>query len=417
MKNVRLQTVLIVFVVYLFSVGMPNQVFAARVTPPKCPADKTKLVVAPSKGDYTMITAALNNSTPTPSSPCTIEVWPGTYVENVVMKSYVHLMGSGRDVTIIQPTENSGDVINVPNLTNVTISGFSLRGVWSGVNITGSSSVTIRDNAITGTASGTKQDGGVAVSDSSSITIRENGITGDSTAGVYLFNSSSVTICENTINNNGGTAVIDIQDSNSIVVCQNLVNNPGSDGVASFGGSFPVTISGNTINGGGLPGSKGINFYNSSGGTITINGNIVLDQPAGGIVGGGAGGSVGKIIENIVTNSGGGYEGITINTDSGIVSGNHVSGSANDGIWLGNHDYTVIGNTVTGNAGAGISANGSGDMIIHNRVTSNGTDIIVRVGVTPHVSFNVFDTFTGACVGKFNVKSDGTAWPDGASCP
>ena len=75
MRTLKLRILIIAFTALFLSTGTITFTEAAVV---KCPANKTRLVVAPSGGDHTTITSALNNSTPTATSPCLIEVWPGT---------------------------------------------------------------------------------------------------------------------------------------------------------------------------------------------------------------------------------------------------------------------------------------------------------------------------------------------------
>lgn len=83
-------------------------------------------VVAISGGDYTTITGALANINPTVDNPYVIKVMPGTYNESVTMKSYVDLQGAGMDVTKI--TFEDGNAITCDNVTNVSISGFTIDG-------------------------------------------------------------------------------------------------------------------------------------------------------------------------------------------------------------------------------------------------------------------------------------------------
>src|SRR3990172_4553953 len=98
-----------------------------------------RLVVATSGGDYTSISAALAAVSPTASDPYVIDVMPGTYTENVTMKSYVHLRGAGREVTTIQSPSTTSNVIYLSYLTNTAISGFTIRGGLYGISNNSSS--------------------------------------------------------------------------------------------------------------------------------------------------------------------------------------------------------------------------------------------------------------------------------------
>lgn len=110
------------------SVVFVNNAFAA--------APLARVVVAKSGGNYTTIKAALAAITPTATNPYVIEVWPGVYTETsaVVLKSYVHLKGSGRDVTTVKTSLGTNDnVISAVGLTNVTISGLNMAGGQRGI--------------------------------------------------------------------------------------------------------------------------------------------------------------------------------------------------------------------------------------------------------------------------------------------
>ncbi|HEY4485934.1 MAG TPA: pectinesterase family protein [Nitrospiria bacterium] len=232
---------------FLISVWTVDPAMAAAV---KCPSNKARLLVAKSGGDYTTITAALNNSTPTATSPCLIEVWPGTYVENVTMKSYVHLQGSGREVTIIKGTIIVGNP-NGPGLTNVAISGFTITAADPGFSNTGIvnyfSSPAIIDNAIVGNQHGI----GNA---SSSPRIIGNTITNNN------FPASGIGIENSTL---FGTSI-----PSSPTIIGNTITENATDGIRSFDGASPMII-GNTITGNG---ERGIT--NGSSSPIIINNRI-----------------------------------------------------------------------------------------------------------------------------------------------
>ena len=61
-----------------------------------------RVVVAKSGGDFTTISAALAGVTPSASARYVIDVMPGTYVESVAMKSWVHLRGAGPGFSTLQ---------------------------------------------------------------------------------------------------------------------------------------------------------------------------------------------------------------------------------------------------------------------------------------------------------------------------
>ena len=93
------------------------------------------------------------------SSGKTVGVAPGTYAEEVTMKSGVSLIGAKRETTIIDGGDNSGDVVKIISLSNVRVSGFTIRGAISGGGLPGGAGVfvntpggniTIDDNILTG---------------------------------------------------------------------------------------------------------------------------------------------------------------------------------------------------------------------------------------------------------------------------
>jgi len=99
-------------------------------------APAQRIVVSQSGGDYTTISAALAAITPSAGSPYVVEVMPGTYNEDIVMKSYVHLKGSGQNVTTLTGSAST-PIITLNGILNATISGFNISGGpgSSGINI------------------------------------------------------------------------------------------------------------------------------------------------------------------------------------------------------------------------------------------------------------------------------------------
>jgi parallel beta-helix repeat protein len=218
-----------------------------------------RIVVATSGGDYTSISAALAAITPSAVNPYVIEVMPGTYTDNVTMKSYVHLRGAGREVTTVQSTSSTLDVISIATLTNVAISGLTVTGGRDGIKTTNSSSVTITGNRVT-----TNQNMGISTTASTSVTINDNIVSGNVWHGIHS-NTSAPLITGNTVSNNVINGVNNEVSGNPTVI-GNAITGNGNVGVNNISSS-PI-ISGNTITGNT---DSGIANFSSSSPTITNN--------------------------------------------------------------------------------------------------------------------------------------------------
>ena len=166
-------------------------------------APLARIVVAKSGGNYTTITAALNAITPSATKPYVIEVWPGVYTENVVLKSYVHLKGSGREVTTIQNSTSFGTVITATNLTNVEISGFTINGTGSttGIRMV-NTKATVADSTISNHGSG------IAIESNSAATVTGNNVLGNKYEGIMVYGAFA-TITGNVVSGNGSGAGYD----------------------------------------------------------------------------------------------------------------------------------------------------------------------------------------------------------------
>lgn len=125
------------------------------------------VVVAKAGGDFTNIAAAMAAINPTADNPYVIKVMPGIYQVSwdwvnkwgagIVMKSYVHLQGTGRDVTTIEGVGVVNSTIGCESVTHATISGFTFKGSKFGgyetikaIMVSDSSYITIEDNNFVG---------------------------------------------------------------------------------------------------------------------------------------------------------------------------------------------------------------------------------------------------------------------------
>lgn len=314
-----------------------------------------QVIVATSGGDYTTISAALAAITPTAANPYVIQVMPGTYTENITMKSYVDLRGAGAEVTVIQATGIGSDVITISSLTNVGIYDLTIKGGRFGI-----------------------------YNSSSSPMIDGNIITGNGSAGIYN-TGASPTIQRNAIKGNGV-------------------------GISNNSSSTPI------INGNVITGNTEQGIYNNNNCTATISGNTIDGNTKEGVY---SSTSMMIILGNRITNNG--FTGVSISSTSTAiygsrVIGNTVTGNGHHGIWVSADSPTISGNTVTYNNRHGVGSSGSftSPKIIHNRITDNSqsggyADVYMEASATPNVSFNIYNTSSGAgAVGKYNVKPDGT---------
>lgn len=288
-------------------------------TVPSNPA--RRIVVASSGGDYTTITAALAAITPSASNPYVIEVMPGTYVEDPAMKSYVHLKGSGREVTTLQGTVAIGNSATNVAVTGLSISSSNSFGIWID-NLQIASNITIANNKIVG------QNRGIfAASGGSTVEISGN-IIDAGYAGIDVTNSSPRIIGN------------DIKGLQSGIVITTGIAGPQN----------PV-VSGNRIRNG----NYGIELY----GTATIRDNTIFGASVSGIVASNTDSSV-TIIGNTITGNGnGGWAGIQLWEAAPTIIHNRITGNTPYDIGMGN--TTAVPNisfniydTLSGTAGVGL---------------------------------------------------------------
>ena len=292
-----------------------------------------KIIVAKSGGDYLTIQAAINAVTPGETNRYIIEVAPGTYKESIVMKSYIHLQGSGPDQSIIIPdsaganTEQGFTAIWLNNLQAVRISGFTLYGGESGVEDIGA--IGIRDISSSPVVENMRITGFV-----------HTGVTAISRAGIYSTNSSPH-IYHNEINTNERYGVLlDSADS------ANIIGNTFLDNIGNQAGPHCAV----TINESSALISN--NYFRGNHAPVCVTGSP-LDGEDDVLI------SSNHLIEN--------YDGIRVNGDvRANIIGNYIETSFAGGIGIrgGDADNTtqIIGNTIYGTE-CGIVADGPSAII------------------------------------------------------
>ena len=297
----------------------------------------SRVVVAKRGGNYTTITAALNGITPTATNPFVIEVWPGIYTEpgTVNMKSYVHLKGSGRDVTTVKTSlGTTANVISAIGLTNVTISGLTVTGGSNGIRAestaTASGSVTISDNTISNSWNyGIVTERGDRTGPTNSVHITGNNIINNGYSGIDL-NRTTATISRNHISGTGsGIAYCGTSSCTAIFI--------------NMAGTETQIITDNVITG-----NKGVGIYACNKTNATMTNNIITDNAQGGIDFSYTD-STGTVTNNKIVNNG------TLFADIVIKSTNTA---------LPNISFNIF-NSITGTGGVGsYNVNSNGDPIL-----------------------------------------------------
>lgn len=236
MQRIKTKILMVILGTSAIFFGMMDAAIAA--------APNARIVVAKSGGNYTTITAALNAITPSPTNRYTIEVWPGTYAENVTMKSYVHLKGLGRGVTYLKSATGAGNAVSMYGLTNVAVSGLSISTSNTGITLSGTVNAEITDCDIS------NNDTGIYAYSGSSVVINGNKFNANTTWGPGIENSTAV-ITNNIITGNGTTGeyygAIDLfRTGAGTIVAGNVITGNNNNGI-TIHHPGTSTISNNTI--------------------------------------------------------------------------------------------------------------------------------------------------------------------------
>ena len=218
-----------------------------------------------------------------------IEVWPGIYTEpgTVHMKSYVHIKGSGRDVTTVKTALGTGaTVISAVSKTNVAISELTVTGGGEGISLRSVTSALVIGNNVLG-----NYWDGISIS-TGSATITGNNISGNGhirsddcsngNAGVYLDLNDALNtavINGNVISGNNGCGMV-LFDRSSPTISDNIISNNAKEGVNFAYVTAAGTFKNNkVVNNGGVTYSD-INLGIESSGTIVspnISSNVFDD--------------------------------------------------------------------------------------------------------------------------------------------
>ena len=280
-------------------------------------------------GDHTTIQAGVDNA----SAGDVIDVWEGTYNENVHIPKTLSLIGNGSAETIIDGG-GSGDVVRV-TAGCVNITGFTVTGGGSAY-----------------------QNAGIELYCARNCTIRNNNVSSNN-YGIFPHQSSHNQIANNGFSDNGIAVLLSYSPNNTI---ENNTCRDNSGGFSLYYSSDNNIIANNTIDSDRTRGSN-IEIYSSSR-------NI--------------------IVNNTLTNTRNGVY-FRQSSENNIIQGNIFSNNGN-GIELSySSNNTIINNTFTDNGNGIYLSYSSNNIIINNTFTDNYNGIYLT-----YSSYNTFinNTFT-----------------------
>jgi len=389
-------------------------------------------VVAKSGGDYTTITAALNSIVEAnPNNPYLIYVAPGVYNEQVVMKPYVDIQGSGELTTKITFTGNAGEVGTVLGANNAELRFLTVEN--TGGDIYGlaifNDGTSPRLSHVTANASGgITYNLAVYNKNSASPTMKDvtaSASGGENSYGVYNYNTSSPIMTEVTASASEGTSsnfgINNNQNSSPKMTNTNVSSSGGTNNYGLYNNNFSSPeIMNITINVSG--GTNNYGVYNRKfSGTMT---NVTANALEG--IGDGRGvyneNSSGRMT-NVIAISSGSWQnnyGVYNNFSSTPIMTN-VTASASGGVFsygVYNDNSTPIINNSTLNASGGISGGigllntscaGSCTVLVNNSQISgstitiaNSANFITRVGASQISGGAVNNAGTLICAGVYD---------------
>lgn len=355
-----------------------------------------------SNGCYAKIASAVSAA----SAWDVINVWPGTYKEDVIIGMPLSLIGSGAESTIIDATGLANgifvDGFDNAGLAHVTISGFTVKNAqWEGVLVVSASDVTIRQNKIVNNTKATAVFTGNpgACSGQPSFELDE---TGDCGGGLHLIGVWDSTVSENniTLNDDGILVSDETAASHDILIRQNsVINNPGECGIVLA--SHPPV---------GAIGSKHHGVYH-----VTVDDNDVENN---GVTVGGAGVGIftdgigqGRSSQHVITHNrliGNGIGGVALHTHVGPHFGlpaDDMNGNQIIGNYIAKNLADVDDTATGGTVGININSGGGGSPVYGTIISGNvitDEDIDVAVNTPAWVNVHLNDLLGGK-IGVANV--------------
>jgi hypothetical protein len=355
-----------------------------------------------SNGCYASINAAVAAA----SAWDVINVWPGTYKEDVVIGKPLSLLGGGANSTVIDSTGLANGIFvngfDNAGLAHVTVADLTIKNAqWEGVLVVSAGDVTIRNNRIVHNTQAPAVFTGApeGCSGQPSFELDE---TGDCGGGLHLIGVSDSIVSGNLITRNDDGILVSDESglSHDIVIEHNrVVDNPGECGIvlashppvgaigSAHNGIRHITIADNDVENNGVTvGGAGVGMFTDGNGQGTVSQNTIIHNR---LIGNGLGGVA--LHTHVGPNFGLPADDMNLNQ----IIGNYIARNLADG------DDTATGGTV----GININSGGGGSPVIGTIITGNVIeyeDIDVAVNTPAWVDVHM-NQLLGGKVGVANV--------------
>jgi parallel beta-helix repeat protein len=207
-----------------------------------------------SQQTYTKIQEAIDDAT----EGDTVQVYAGTYYENVIVNKKLTLIGNGADNTIIDGSGN-GDVINVAT-DWVEVSGFKITNSGSSSGDAGLELNNVQNCYIYYNTVDSNKEDGIRAWHSDKNTLENNICTDNNKNGIYLYSSSYNMVVKNTCGNNNNHGIFLNSGSYDNTLVNNTCSNNDESGIYLFKSSINTLMNNNCLNNK----QSGIYLYSSS---------------------------------------------------------------------------------------------------------------------------------------------------------
>jgi parallel beta-helix repeat protein len=381
-------------------------------------AAKTLCVNPKGAGCHSTIQSAVNAA----AKNDVIKVAPGIYPEEVTISKPVSLLGTSAAQSIIQASNFAHGIFvdgyDHPGLTNVTISGFTVRGaLYEGILVVSASNVKIQNNNVadndstsglsfTGALTGCPNQPGSG--------IYETDETGDCGGAIHLVGTANSIVSGNTMTGNADGVLLsdETAESQGNLITHNVIlNNPLECGIVLA--SHPPAGQTMTVP---LPPHNGVN-NNVVSENISANNGVLVGGAGAGMFSDGAG--PGTVSGNVIKGNqltGNGIPGVALHSHVGpafgapadTFSGNMITGNFISGNGADTDDTATPGPT-----GININSGGGGSPVTGTIISGNvieDEDVAIAVNDPAEVDANFNDLLNGQ-IGVANVCA-----LDGAAC-